>query len=267
MRAVTILQAMVLGLVQGVTEFLPVSSSGHLLFARAVLGTQAEPLLFEIIVHLGTLLAVMLVFWRDIVHMFRHPLGKLVRYLLIATLPAVFATLLFGDFVESAFGGRFLAVGFLLTALLLFASERLEKREARPFSRMRVADALTMGAMQAVALFPGISRSGSTIAGGLFRGLDRKLCARFSFLMSIPAILGSLVFKFKDMMELGGGGTSPWALVLGALCAAVSGFWAIRFLLRIIAHKKLYAFAAYVAAMGVFVLGCQLFGVLFPPLF
>ena len=263
----TVWQAMILGLVQGVTEFLPVSSSGHLLVVRTLLGTQAEPLLFEIVVHVGTLIAVMLIFWRDIVIMLKHPFGKMARYLVIATIPAIIVALLFGDLVEEAFGGRFLGIGFLVTALLLTLSESKRVHNPRNFSRMKIADPVIIGSMQAIALFPGISRSGSTIVGGLFRGLDRKLCARFSFLMSIPAILGSLVFKFKDLMSLGSDGTSAWALIIGALFAAVSGFLAVRYMIRMISHKKLYGFAIYVGALGVIVIVCQLFGVLFPPMF
>lgn len=260
-------QAMILGLVQGVTEFLPVSSSGHLVVTRALLGTQAEPLVFEIVVHAGTLIAVLLVFWRDIAQMIKHPTSKLVRYLIIATVPAVVVTLLFGDLVEQAFGGRFLGFGFLITALLLTLSETRRVHKPRTFSHMNAVDPIVIGSMQAIALFPGISRSGSTIAGGLFRNLDRKLCARFSFLMSIPAILGSLVFKFKDLMSIGSDGTSVWALMVGALFAAVSGFLAVRYMIRMISQKKLYGFAIYVGALGVIVLICQLLGVLFPPMF
>lgn len=263
----TVWQAMILGLVQGVTEFLPVSSSGHLVVVRALLGTQAEPLLFEIVVHVGTLFSVLLIFWRDIVSMLKHPLGKLVRYLIIATIPAVVVSLLFGDFVEETFSGRFLGIGFLITAALLTLSETRRVKNTRDFSRMNAVDPVIIGSMQAIALFPGISRSGSTIAGGLFRNLDRKLCARFSFLMSIPAILGSLVFKFKDLMSLGSDGTSVWALIVGALFAAFSGFLAVRYMIRMISRKKLYGFAIYVGALGIVVLVCQLFGVLFTPMF
>lgn len=259
---------MILGIVQGITEFLPVSSSGHLSVVRTLLGTQAEPLLFEIVVHIGTLIAVALLFWRDIAGMFKHPLGKMVRYLVIATIPAVVFTLLFNNFIEESFEGRFLGIGFLLTAALLTLSERKTTRNPRRFSQMRPLDALAMGGMQAVAILPGVSRSGSTIVGGLFRGLDRKLCARFSFLMSIPAILGSLVFKLKDLIEIGSNSdTSVWTLIVGALCAAVFGFISIRFMMQLISRKRLYGFAIYVGVLGLFVLVCQLFGVLFTPLF
>ena len=120
----TIWQAIILGLVQGITEFLPVSSSGHLVVARALLGAEAEPLIFEIVVHCGTLLAVLVVFRHDILRMLKNPFGKLVRYLVVATIPAVIFTLLFDNWIESAFGGRFLGIGFILTAILLTLAER-----------------------------------------------------------------------------------------------------------------------------------------------
>jgi len=261
-------QAMILGIVQGITEFLPVSSSGHLSLFRALLGTQAEPLLFEIVVHIGTLIAVLLLFYRDIIQMFKHPLGKMVRYLVIATIPAVIVTLLFDNFIEESFHGRFLGIEFLITAALLALSERKVVRNPRRFAQMHPMDALVMGGMQAIAILPGVSRSGSTIVGGLFRGLDRKLCAKFSFLMSIPAILGSLVFKLKDLVEIGNNGDiSAFALIMGALCAAIFGFLSIRFMMQLISQKKLYGFAIYVGVLGLVVLVCQITGVLFTPMF
>lgn len=263
----TIWQAIILGLVQGITEFLPVSSSGHLVVARALLGAEAEPLIFEIVVHCGTLLAVLVVFRHDILRMLKNPLGKLVRYLVVATIPAVIFALLFDNWIESAFGGRFLGIGFILTAILLTLAERKQVRHPRKFNQMKYTDALAMGGMQAVALVPGISRSGSTIVGGLFCGLDRRMAARFSFLMSIPAILGSVVFKFKDLMSIGAGGTSIAAIIVGALVAAVSGYLAIRFMLELISKKKMYGFAIYVLILGVFVIVCQFCGVLFEPMF
>ena len=247
----TFLQAIFLGIVQGLTEFLPVSSSGHLVLARTLLGIQTEPLIMEVILHLGTLIAVLLVFYKDI----------------IATIPAVIATLLLDNLIEEAFGGRFLSFGFLITAVLLCVAERKQVRHPRKYRQMNNWDALAMGGMQAVAMFPGVSRSGSTLVGGLFRGLDRNLAVRFSFLMSIPAILGSVVFKFKDMITQGPGDVSTVAIIFSVLVSALVGLMSIRFMLRLVRNHKLYGFAIYVACMGVFVLVCQLFGVLFPPLF
>ncbi len=262
-------QAILLGIVQGITEFLPVSSSGHLLVVSTLLGVETQPLLFEIVLHVGTLLSVFVMFWRDIVAMLKQPFGKMVRFLAIATVPAVIITLVLGGLIDEIGDGRFLGLEFLLTAALLALSERKPIRNPRRFSEMNATDALTMGGMQALgAIFPGVSRSGSTIVGGLFRGLDRKLCARFSFLMSIPAILGALVFKLKDLMELGSGGdVSVFALIIGALCAAVFGLVSIRFMLNLIANKRLYGFALYVGILGAIVLLLQILGILFIPLF
>ncbi|MBQ9988158.1 MAG: undecaprenyl-diphosphate phosphatase [Clostridia bacterium] len=264
----SILQSILLGLVQGVTEFLPVSSSGHLLITRTLLGVSSEPLLFEIVVHLATLIAVFIVLWKDIKSLLHHPFGRGMRYLVVATIPAVVLTLLFDDFIESTFGGRFLGLGFIFTGVLLTLAEKLGSRRAgRKFSKMTATDAGVMGMMQAIAILPGVSRSGSTIVGGLFRGLDRSLCARFSFLMSIPAILGSLVFKFKDLITIGSQSANLWPLLFGALAAAVSGYLAIRFMLKLISNKPLYGFAIYVAVLGAAVLVCQFTGFLFPAMF
>ncbi len=264
----TFLQAVFLGFVQGMTEFLPVSSSGHLVLAQIILGVDTPPLVMEIILHIGTLIAVIMVLYKDIWHMLRQPFGKLVRYLVLATIPAVAVTLLFNSFIEDTFGGKFLGFGFLLTALLLFWAEKKHPRYSRKFHDMKASDALIMGGMQAVALFPGISRSGSTLVGGLWAGLDRQLAVRFSFLMSIPAILGSVVFKFKDIFTQGPGDVSTIALVFSILISTLTGILAIRFMLKLVQNKKLYGFAIYVAIFGVFVLFCQLVtGWFFPPLF
>ena len=257
----SIIQAVILGLIQGLTEFLPVSSSGHLVLFRNLMSVEAAPLVFEVVVHVGTLIAVCAVFYRDIWYMIRHPLSKQTIYLVVATIPAVIVTLLFSDFVEGAFEGAMLGFGFLITAGILCLSEYLaaHNRKNRSFREMKATDALVMGCMQAVALVPGISRSGSTISGGLFTGLNRKLAAKFSFLMSVPAILGSLVFEFKDLVEFGSSGEVGWLVILiGALVAAVSGFFAIKYMMKLISEKKLYVFAIYVAIVGVFVLFDQL---------
>ena len=240
----TFLQAIFLGIVQGLTEFLPVSSSGHLVLARTLLGIQTEPLIMEVILHLGTLIAVLLVFYKDIIALFRHPLGKTMRLLVIATIPAVIATLLLDNLIEEAFGGRFLSFGFLITAVLLCIAERKQVRRPRKYRQMNNWDALAMGGMQAVAMFPGVSRSGSTLVGGLFRGLDRNLAVRFSFLMSIPAILGANILSLKDALE----GEIIWADVpiylVGVVVAAVVGYLCIR-LLRMIANKGRFGWFAY----------------------
>ncbi len=251
-----ILEAAVLGIAQGLTEFLPVSSSGHLVLVQNIIGVDsgsAAFLFFDTMLHLGTLLAVLIVLWRDVASILRHPLGKTMRLLVVATIPAVVIALLFNDFLEHAFGGDFLGISFMITALLLVFAERVA-RPSRKFAAAHYGDALAMGLMQGVALFPGVSRSGATMVGGLLTGLNRDVVARFSFLMSIPAILGSVVFQAKDVL-----GTNlpdiPWAAVIvGTLAAAVSGLFAVRFMLEFIKRHKLYGFAIYVFVVGGLVL-------------
>ena len=254
----TLLQSILLGIVQGATEFLPVSSSGHLVLFQNILGITNEAgvsamLAYTILLHVGTLFAVCFVFRKDLLNILKKPFSKLTGFLVIATLPAVLAAL-FGDTIENMFGGGFLGFEFLFTAILLVACELVAARgnaaEKKRFKEMKWHDALTMGFMQLVAVLPGVSRSGSTIAGGLFSNLTRTTATRFAFLMSIPAILGSLVFDIKKIGNLESAGISWAAIILGIVFAAVSGFLAIRFMLKLVQKRKLYGFAAYTAILG-----------------
>ena len=251
-----IFQAVVLGLVQGLTEFLPVSSSGHLVLLQKIMGVDpgsAAFLFFDTMLHLGTLVAVVIVLWKDIMDIIRHPTGKTLRLLFVASVPALILVIFFGDFFEAAFGGGFLGVSFLITGLLLVLAERLAN-PSRKFNSARYSDALVMGVAQGIALLPGVSRSGATMSGGLLTGLDREVVARFSFLMSVVAILGSVVFQAKDIV-VAGIGDLPWVPVLiGTVMAAASGVLAVRFMLNFIRRHKLYVFALYVFALGVLVL-------------
>lgn len=260
------LKTLVLGIVQGLCEFLPVSSSGHLSVFQQLFGMEEAGLLLDTMLHIGTLMAVFVVLWPDIWSMLKKPFSKEVLCLIIATVPAVIFTLLFGDFFDDIFAGRFLGISFLLTSAILFASGKV-KREGR--NEITLRDSLIMGVWQAVAILPGVSRSGSTIAGGLFAGLNKSKAARFSFLMSIPAILGSLVFQVKDIVSgeaLGAVGVFP--MLLGVAAAAVSGYFAIRFMLRILEKHSLKPFAVYTLALGLIVLLDQLFfNLVFVPMF
>jgi undecaprenyl-diphosphatase len=184
-------------------------------------------------------------------------------FLILATIPAVAAALLFGDLIDHAFeSGQFLGFCFLLTTVLLVAAELLSRRAgaqvpAKKADGMKWHDALAIGVLQAVAIAPGISRSGATISGALLRRLDRDFAARFSFLMSIPAILGAVVLQAKDMATCGAGasgGISAAAVVAGSASAAIVGFFAVKFMLKIIREKSLFGFAIYTAVIGVLVL-------------
>ncbi|MDR1787295.1 MAG: undecaprenyl-diphosphate phosphatase [Treponema sp.] len=279
----TVLNALILGIVQGLTEFLPVSSSGHLVLLQKMFGISetagAEAsLLFDTLLHGGTLLAVFAALRKDILALLKRPVQPLTLYLLIGTAPAVGAALLFRGPIEEAFAsGAFLGGAFLLTAALLFTAECFSgrvrfrgaaaqnpPREAdRPPARaMRWYDALIVGALQAAAVLPGVSRSGATLSAGIFRRLDRDFAARFSFLLSIPAILGALVLQGKDLLfpAADAAGAAPAAgigllpLVTGFLAAGVTGFFSINVTLKIVRSRSLVWFSLYTFLLGALIL-------------
>ncbi len=250
-------QSVILGIVQGFTEFLPVSSSGHLALLQAVFGITEVPIFYDVMLHVGTLVAVFIVLWKDIVGIITHPVKNKLGMLIIATVPAIVVTLIaqkvFPDVFSDLLAGKYLAFGFFATTVVLVVSELI----ARKLEKKRdigLPQATAMGLMQAAALVPGLSRSGSTIAGGLFCGVNREKAARFAFLMSIPAILGGVVFGAKDVAEKGMGEVTIPALLIGTAAAAVCGFIAIKFMLKLISKHKLYGFAVYTAALGALIL-------------
>ncbi|MDR1863668.1 MAG: undecaprenyl-diphosphate phosphatase, partial [Treponema sp.] len=251
----SIFQAVILGVIQGITEFLPVSSSGHLVLFQKIFGITEPALLFDTLVHCGTLLAVVVVLWRDILNILTRLFQPLTLHLIIATIPAVIIALLFKGSIESAFSsGDFLGFAFLITSALLWVSEFISRRPGkgglpRNQDEMTWRDALAVGALQAAAVMPGVSRSGATLSGALSRRLDRDFAARFSFLLSVPAILGALVLQIKDLagnspLEASPG-NGPIPLAAGALSAALVGFFSIRIMLKIVREKSLLGFAVY----------------------
>ncbi len=258
----SILQSIILGIVQGLTEFLPVSSSAHLVLVPWWLGWPEPSLAFDTLLHWGTLLAVVGFFWRDWVDMFAavvnrlrgrpDPEGRdrLLLMIAVATVPAALAGYLLKDFFESMFAAPGV-VGFFLivTGLLLVLAERWP-RGHKPLLGVTFVDSLVVGLMQAVAILPGISRSGSTMSAGMMRGFDRTTAARFSFLMSAPIIFGAGLIQLPDMVRQGASG-SALALVLGFLAAAITGFLTIRFLLRYLQSNTFYPFVVYVWVVGV----------------
>ena len=268
----SIWEALILGIVQGITEFLPVSSSGHLVLLQRIFGINEPSLVFETAVHGGTLLAVFVVLWRDIWNILRRIIQPLTLYLIIATIPTVVAALLFKSRIEEAFAtGAFLGFAFLTTSVLLFVSEILFRRSkksgglmaelegpraARGQDEMNLIDALFIGLFQAVAIVPGISRSGATISAALSRRLDRDFAARFSFLLSIPAILGALILHARELVDAGMGvGTiSLLPIAVGTISAGIVAFFAIRFVLKIVRERSLWGFAFYTGILGILVL-------------
>ena len=258
-------KASILGLVQGLAEFLPVSSSGHLSLLEGLLNVDMEyQLLFNILLHVGTLAAVLAVFWREWLHMILHPIkDKTLLLLFIASIPALIAKIALNDqLMELISGNALLGVGFLFTGLLLALTQWFSRHGVKadaPEKPVGVWHALAMGCMQAVGILPGVSRSGSTIFGGVASGLDRKAAARFSFMMSMPAILGSFVSEGYDAYKAGAFSTMTDlpAILIGMVVAAVSGYLAIRFFLRVITKISLNWFALYVVVLGFVVIYLQ----------
>ncbi|MBN2878185.1 MAG: undecaprenyl-diphosphate phosphatase [Clostridia bacterium] len=249
-------QAIILGIVQGLGEFLPISSSGHLVLFQNIFNVQENELIFDTLLHVGTLAAVFIVLWKDIWEILKHPFRKVTLFIIIATIPAVIAALFFDDFIESAFGGLYLGWGFLLTALVLFLTAATkEKNSDSSLDKITLFQASVMGIMQAFAILPGISRSGSTICGGLYAKGNRDAVTRFSFLMAIPAILGSVVFQIKDIIEVGTESTSMTGnIILGTLFAALTGILSLKIMIKLVKKGKLWVFGIYVLIIGSLVL-------------
>ena len=267
----TILQAILLGIIQGLTEFLPISSSGHLVIVPYLFGWQLparEAFVFDVLVQVATLLAVFAYFWSDVTGILRaaalgllnkrpfdDPQARLGWLLLLASLPAGLIGLALKDAVERAFASPAATGVFLLvTAGLLLVAERVGRRQ-RALDTLTWKDAVWIGLAQALAIFPGLSRSGATIAGGMARDLQRPPAARFSFLMSIPIMLAAGLLAVLELVLDYPGYTSLLpAFLPGFLAAAVTGYLSIRWLLAFLARRPLYIFSIYCAAAGALVL-------------
>ncbi len=266
----SIFQAVILGVVQGLTEFIPVSSSGHLVLVPHLLGwqfDQTQAFIFDVLVQWGTLFAVIVYFWRDLMEIassfvkgllagkpFADENSRMGWYLIIATLPAVVVGLLTKDLIESAFASA-RATGFflLITALLLVVAERVGRR-SRSMKEIGRLDALWIGCSQVLALLPGISRSGATIAGGMTRNLDRSSAARFSFLMSVPVLFGAGLLACRDLFALPAADHFMLPLAAGFLAALISGYAAIRWLIAYLSNHSLYVFAGYCLLVGLYII-------------
>lgn len=271
----SLLQVFFLGVLQGATEFLPVSSSGHLVLVPWLLGWDSPGLAFDAVVHWGTAVAVIVYFWQDWVSLVRgairslketgfflkNPVSGLAWLILLGTLPAVLAGWLLESFFEGMFARPVAAAGFLLaTAALLSISERMG-RGKRELHELTWRDALLIGVGQALAILPGISRSGATIAAGLAQGLKREPAAHFSFLLATPIILGAGLRQVTGLIQRGALLARAPALTVGFVTAAVVGFACIHFLLRYLQRRRLYPFAAYCASLAVVCLLVALLGV------
>ncbi len=259
-----------MGFVQGATEFIPVSSSGHLVIIPWLLGWERNPqvgLFFDTILHWGTLVAIFVVFWRDFWTMFVAALksignrsladsqARVAWYIVIGSIPAAVLGLTFTDFFSRLYMEPLAAgIALLVTACLLAGSEQLVKRaeQLRDLDQLSLRDSIFIGLAQGFALIPGISRSGSTIAAGLSRGIRRDEAARFSFYLGTPAFLGAGLLQTIEVTSMPGvdvGAMAP-ALIAGFLAAAITGVIAIRFLLAYLRKHSLYVFSVYCAVVG-----------------
>ncbi len=256
-----IFQAIVLGIVQGIAEFLPISSSGHLVLFQTFLGIEQPSFFYDVLLHVATLVPIFIVFRKDILELIKNPFQKTTYLLVIATIPTILFVLLFGDFTDKLYSnGLFLPFSFALTGCFLLYADKTAKKDIKG-KKVGYIDAVIIGCMQSLGTLPGVSRSGSTLTGALASGVDRDEAAKFSFLMAVPAILGALFLQIIDLLK---GDVvivqeSVVPMLLGCIAAMVAGYLSINFLLALIRKAKLKFFAYYVFVLSVFVLFCQLF--------
>jgi undecaprenyl-diphosphatase len=268
----TLLHAFLLGIVQGLTEFIPISSTAHLLISQSLFGIPASDAMFAflVLVQLGTIVSLIVFFWKDLLAILVDTLknlgglrnfnglpqnAKLGWYIVIATIPALLAGVLLKDLVETLFKTPLIeaAIRLFAAAILLALAEYLGNR-TRKLDSMTWLDALIVGIMQIIAVFPGASRSGTTISGGMFRGFDRPAAARFAFLMSVPVMLAAGAYESLGLLKLPHPGQFLPLLAVGFITAAVVGWFAIKWLIDYLGKHSLYVFAGYCAVVGFIVL-------------
>jgi undecaprenyl-diphosphatase len=267
-----IISAIILGAVQGISEFLPISSSGHLVIVPHLLGVETG-LAFDVILHVGTLVAIFTFFWKDIINIIkgfivsiinltegfdkfkdglrRVPEERFAWLIIIATIPTGIMGLLFDKAVETIFRGTvFVGLFLIITGIILYYSERHSSGNITE-KDMSFKQAITIGICQGIAVLPGISRSGATIASGLCLGLNREYAARYSFLLSVPAVVGAAVFKVKDMATID---ATTTVLVAGFLSSVIFGYLSIKLLMKMIEGWSLDIFAYYCWIVGILTL-------------
>lgn len=254
------IEAIILGIIQGLTEFLPVSSSGHIVLGEAILNTKSnDNLAFTIVVHFATVISTIVVFRKDILLIIRdlfsfkwNPSTRFVLFIVISMIPVMIAGLLFKDEVEAMFEGRIMLVGFMLvlTGLILLSTLLASKKT----KELNAGSAFVIGIAQAIAVIPGISRSGSTISTALLFGIDREQAARFSFLMVIPPIIGIMLLDALDMVkqqQTGDLSIQPIILLIGFIAAFLTGLIACKWMIRIVKTGKIQYFAYYCFLVGI----------------
>lgn len=257
----TLFHAFLLGIIQGLTEFIPVSSTAHLLLTQEILGIAPSDAMFAflVLVQMGTIVSLVVYFWKDLLVLikafFAKPFStqdnKLAWFIIIATIPALLAGVLLKDAVEALFKTPLIEASIrLFTAAIIMSLAEYFGKRTRTLDSMTWIDALFVGVMQILAVFPGASRSGTTISGGIFRAFDRPSAARFAFLMSIPVMLAAGAYELLDVLKMPDLASFLPLLLVGFVTAAVVGWLAIKWLLGYLNQHSLYIFAAYCAIMG-----------------
>ncbi len=253
-------EAFLLGIIQGLTEFLPISSTGHLYLGRHFFSLDEAGLFLDTMLHTGTLLAVIVIYKNELLQIIKEPFGRLSLLVVIGTIPAVLAGLLFSDFFDSiSKTGVTIGWEFLFTGMILWMSDGI-KSGRKKMESITFGDALFIGSFQAAAIFPAVSRSGLTIAAGLFRKLDRETAAYFSFLLSIPAIAGGVVFQFKELFTGHTETVTFSSLFIATLSSALFGYLAVVWMIDFLKRRSLKIFAVYVWILGFTVLALQFTG-------
>lgn len=270
----TYFQAIMLGLAQGLAEFLPISSSGHLALLQYFFDVSAENVLpFAVLLHFGTLVSVFIVYWKDIVELVKelgavikdiftgkglrinaNPTRRLGFMIIVATIPTAVIGLVLNDWFNALYLSlTAIGIGLLITGTILFIAERIG-RNNKTVKEMKFRHALLVGLMQGVAICPGISRSGSTLFGGLISGLNREFAVKFAFLISIPSILGSVILEAPDAFREGMDISLIGPVAAGVVVSALSGLFAIKAMIKLVSNKRLIGFSAYTWALGIAVI-------------
>lgn len=274
------IEAIVLGLVQGLSEFLPISSSGHLALLENLFEIREESVLFfAVLLHIGTLVSIFIVYHEDIYALIKElgllfkdifsgkglrieerPIRKLGIMIIVSSIPTAIMGLLFSNFIDKVFGSLIIiSICWIITGFILFFSEKL-KSNSKEIEGMKYRNAIFIGICQGLAIMPGISRSGSTIVGSLVTGLKREFAVEFAFLISIPAILGSAILEFPKAIKAGIDPSTIGPMIVGFLVAAISGYFAITTMIRIVSKHKMIYFSYYVWVIGV---GTFIYSILF----
>ena len=250
----TFIYAIILGILQGLTEFLPVSSSGHLILFESIFGISENNMFFNIVVHVATLVAVIIIFWKDVVNIIKHPFGKDMQFIVIATIPTIVIALITNHFIDDFTMKTFLGFGFLVSAVITGTTAILQKKKHYINSDLNYGKSFMIGVVQGLAVMPGISRSGSTICAGLLQGVGREKSASFSFLISIPVILGGMFFELVGGIKNGFGTVDFASCSLGFVFAFITALFTIKLMLKFVKKGNWIWFSIYLFALSVVVI-------------